>query len=206
MTPSEPFTRGVQLALRGSGAAAVIAAFYHRAMPYSRRWLETDVLPVLPALGFRTMLFVGAKPYTFEYEGIVLRAGGEFVTLDVDPSARLWGARRHVTAPAQQAADHFARERFDAVLLNGVFGFGIDTERDMNDSVAAVTAVLRRDGLLLVGWNDDRVDDPLRLPTVQGAFRAADGLPFPARKSFPGETHRYEFLRRDGGEAPPRDR
>ena len=56
----------------------------------ARYWLETEVLPKLPGLGFRRILFVGTAPYTSTYEAIVTRRGGEWITCDFNPSAAVW--------------------------------------------------------------------------------------------------------------------
>src|SRR5437867_648248 len=64
--------------------------------PPSRLWLEKEILPNLPTFGFTKILFVGTAPYTWHYERIVRRSGGEWVTAEANPSANVWGARRHI--------------------------------------------------------------------------------------------------------------
>ena len=161
--------------------------------PPSRRWLESDVLPMLPSSGFRRVLFVGTAPYTFNYERIFRKAGGVWVTSDANPSARVWGARKHVTAPVQHVDRHFAKAAFDAVIVNGVFGFGVDSDLEMNKSIAAIKRVLRPGGLFLIGWNTDKVTNPLELEEMRRGFRPASEIPFPAHCAFAAETHVYEF-------------
>jgi SAM-dependent methyltransferase len=159
----------------------------------SREWLEKDVLPLLPSLNYSRCLFVGAAPYTWHYEKIVTTAGGEWYTLDIRPSARVWGARNHVISPIQEAHLHFNEHVFDAVILNGVFGFGINSKDEKNCTIQAINKILRSDGLLLIGWNTELMESPLLLPSLQESFAVATTLPFPAHVEFTGETHVYEF-------------
>ena len=165
--------------------------------PLSRKWLETRVLPILPSLDYCRCLFVGTAPYTWHYEDVVTKAGGWWYTLDIRPSSRVWGAQRHLVAPIQQAHLHFQEGLFDAVILNGVFGFGVDSEEEMNASFRAAATILRDGGLLLLGWNTDHIiRDPLLFSEMRANFAGADTLPFPAHVEFPGETHVYDFLTR----------
>jgi hypothetical protein len=161
--------------------------------PPSRRWLETVVLPILPELGFRRILFVGTGPYTSHYERIIRQAGGMFFTSDINPSAATWGSRKHVTIPIQQIYRCFDENFFDAVILNGVFGFGVNSIVEMNKSIDAIKRVLKCEGLLLLGWNTDVTADVMRLERIRDSFGAASALPFPAHVEFPGETHVYDF-------------
>jgi hypothetical protein len=162
--------------------------------PPSRQWLERDVLPRLPRLGFRNTLFVGVAPYTRHYERAVRQSGGNWVTVDSNPSADVWGAPVHIEAPIQQIHLQCAPASFDAVILNGVFGFGVNTVLEMNRSIQAIRHVLKPAGLLLIGWNKDLGPDPLALIQIQKGFLPVEGVAFPARREFADETHVYDFL------------
>ena len=183
--------RLVLLHLVGSGR--------HYKAPPSREWLETQVLPQLPDLGFHRILFVGAGPYTWHYERVVRKAGGIWTTVDHNPSASVWGGRRHIQARVQDIGRYCAEGAVDAVILNGVFGFGLNTIAEMNDAVQAVRKILRPGGLLLLGWNTDLTPDPLDLEQMRDGFVDPSELPFPARLRFKGETHVYDFARRSSG-------
>jgi SAM-dependent methyltransferase len=159
----------------------------------SRKWLENDVLAVLPGLGFRRILFVGTAPYTWHYERIACRAGGEWITCDVNPSAAVWGARRHAVARVQEIDARFAPGYFDAVILSGVLAFGIDPGADFDAAISAISRVLRPEGLLLLGWNSDLAADPLLSGGMCRLFRAAVNLPLPSRRSFDEEAFVYDF-------------
>ncbi len=161
----------------------------------SRQFLLAEVFPWM-IRHCRCILFVGAAPYTYHYQTIFRRAGVRFVTMDVDAGARIWGAQEHIQAPVQEVDRRFAPEEFDGVVLNGVFGFGIDSPLEMNRTLAAVARVLRPGGLLLLGWNTDRTASPLELEESARWYTPVANLPFPPRRTFAGETHVYDFLQR----------
>jgi hypothetical protein len=160
--------------------------------PPSRLWLERHVLPALPPAGFRRILFVGTAPYTWHYERIVAKAGGEWVTADIRQANRVWGsAKEHLTARIQDISHYFPRGRFDCVIVNGVFGFGVNTESDIAKSLDETRRVLRSGGVLLIGWNTDLIADPMKLA---GKYGRSDTRLFPERRVFEHETHVYDFL------------
>jgi SAM-dependent methyltransferase len=159
----------------------------------SRKWLESDVLAVLPGLGFKRIMFVGTAPYTWHYERIARRAGAEWITCDVNPSAAVWGARRHAVARVQDIDTRFAPGYFDAVILSGVLAFGIVPGSDFDAAISAIWRALRPEGLLLLGWSSDAAADPLLSGAMRRLFRAAVGLPLPSRRSFDEEAFVYDF-------------
>jgi hypothetical protein len=173
----------------------------------SRQMLEQDILPRLGALGFRRALFVGVAPYTSHYEAIARRGGATWATCDVNPSAAVWGAKEHVTAPIEEIDRRFPPAAFDAVIVNGVLGFGLDTPAQVERAFTAVTNVLREGGLLLLGWNSDAAPDPLGAERMRTDFRAAAELPFPPRREFASENFVFDFqiyaprAREDGRDA-----
>jgi SAM-dependent methyltransferase len=169
----------------------------------SRRWLECELLPTLPKIGFRRALFVGTAPYTWHYERIARRAGGEWITCDISPGAAVWGARRHVVTDICEIDSHFAAGYFDAVIVNGVLAFGINTEAQLKAAVSAIWRTLRPDGLLILGWDSDAIVDPLNSQIIRDLFCAAANLPFASRRVFEAEAFVYDFQVRSGRDRPP---
>jgi len=159
----------------------------------SRQMLEQEVLPRLGSLGFRRALFVGVGPYTSHYEAIARRGGAAWATCDINPSAAVWGAKEHVTAPIEEIDRRFSAGSFDAVIVNGVLGFGLDAPAQVEQAFTAIAHVLRRGGLLLLGWNSDATPDPLAAERIRADFRPAAELPFPARREFASENFVFDF-------------
>ncbi|MBN9087220.1 MAG: hypothetical protein J0J01_09965 [Reyranella sp.] len=151
----------------------------------SRRCLETEILPRMRDR-CRSVLFVGTASYTWHYERLF--PADRYTTLDVAPRVAVWGARRHIMAPVQELTRHRPAGFFDGVVLNGVLGFGIDTPEQMRRTFDELHRILPPQGLLVVGWNTGRHEDPEELSLYDGFERSGD------RRTFPGETHVYDLL------------
>lgn len=158
----------------------------------SRRFLEDQVLPRLRDTCPR-ILFVGAGSYTYQYEKIFRADAAQFTTIDSNPGCAVWGARQHIMAPVQEIGRHRAEGSFDCVVLNGVFGFGVDDPAAMRSVVEAVHAILRPGGRMVLGWNADLHPDPAELGVLGSEFAPDPSSPWGARRTFPGETHVNDF-------------
>jgi len=136
----------------------------------ARRTLDRRILPVLAADDrLQLILFVGCEWYTWWYP--VLFAHREFWTIERRPTAsRRYGGRRAVNDDVRHIDRHFEAASFDAVICNGVFGWGIDSTTDAAAVVDQFRRVLKPDGLLVVGWTDAdgrrpvNFTDPVRVP------------------------------------------
>ena len=160
--------------------------------------MEKEILPRAANSGLSPVVFVGCAPYTWRYEKFFRGTGAEYVTTDINPSARVWGARRHVQCPIQNIDQYMPAGSVGLLFLNGVFGFGVDTEDAMNRALRSVRRVLSDGGLLLLGWNTDLIADPMGLGNAR-LFRHEGALGLPARKGFDGDTHVYDLLRPASG-------
>ncbi|SJZ47575.1 hypothetical protein SAMN02745126_01245 [Enhydrobacter aerosaccus] len=159
----------------------------------SRRCLEGEILPWVGAR-YANVLFVGAAPYTHHYEKLFRR--GQYTTLDSHPSTAVWGAADHIRAPVQDINRHRRPGSFDCVILNGVFGFGVDTVTDQRAVIEALHQAMRPGAFLVVGWNTDRHGDPEALGLFEPFFERNAEAPWAKRRTFAGETHVYDFYRR----------
>jgi SAM-dependent methyltransferase len=162
-----------------------------------RVYLEREILPVLMANGYQRALFVGCRRYTAHYGPIFKASGVEYWTMDIDPKARRWGdPERHVVGDVCVAERHLPIRGFDLVLLNGVFGFGVDDDASMGRALEAVHAVMKPGGVLLVGWNEGLIRDPAVLAEMQARFTPDAPPPLPWRKVFADDVHHvYDFYR-----------
>jgi hypothetical protein len=156
----------------------------------SRRCLEDELLPWL-AQRYRKILFVGTGSYTHHYEKQFRR--DQYTTIDWHPRNAVWGARDHITAPVEEIARHRPKGFFDCVILNGVFGFGVDEVEHMRTVIEALHGALAPQGLLVVGWNTDMHADPEELGLYDPYFTSNTVEPWVRRRSFPSETHVYDF-------------
>ena len=174
-----------------------------------RLLLEQCILPHYAARpDMRNVLFVGVGWYTAGYEALL--DGLQYTTIDVDPRAARYGSRhRHVVTSIVAATDHFAAGEFDLVVLNGVFGWGLNARADVEAALHGVRQLLRPGGELVVGWYDvpryrpfpfsdcralndfePAVFAPLGLAAVNEWLDTTD-LPGPRHPISPDEVERY---------------
>ena len=159
-----------------------------------RKLLVRWILPDLSQPG-TTVLWVGCQPYTRTYMDVIERTGAECWTLEIDPAARRWGhTRRHIVGDLQMVGTLCLPAQFDVVLVNGVFGYGLDIESGQNEAIEGLARVLKADGLLMLGWNTHRTSDPLRLPAIRRFFIRSQRPGFEQRITFPESTHVYDFF------------
>ena len=158
--------------------------------------LVNEILPAYAASGGR-ILWIGCRRYTKDYGRLLEKNGGECWTVDIEIEHAKWGEKgRHLTGDLLSIDQLVAAATFDSVLCNGVFGFGVDTRSAQLAALRAMAKILKPGGRLLLGWNTERVEDPLRLDFVQNAF-AGDALTgHGARWAIPEAGYVYDFLRR----------
>lgn len=161
-----------------------------------RRYMTRHILPALASSKVQRILFVGCKAYTARYGKQLTRAAIDYWTTDINPAAAIWGEKdHHIVCDIAKIDDVCPAESFDAVLLNGVIGDGVDEESEMNRAVNAIAHILRPHGILLIGWNSDKKhSNPMELDAVTMYFRHECVLPLPLRKSFPDTDHVYDWL------------
>ncbi len=156
----------------------------------SRRFLEDELLPWLASRHGR-ILFVGTAAYTHHYERQFRR--DQYTTIDRHPRTAVWGARDHITAPIEEIGRHRPKGFFDCIILNGIFGFGVDEIDHMRAVIKELHHALRPGGFLIVGWNTDLHADPETLGLFTPYFVPNEEEPWTARRQFPSETHVYDF-------------
>ena len=151
-----------------------------------RRILERVILPYYNAQpDIQTVLFVGVAWYTRHYDRSYFPRK-DYWTVDSSHAARRYGARQHIEALVESLPARFSTGHFDLVLMNGVYGHGIDDKGTCERSFEACYQLLRIGGHFLLGWND--------VPEYRGApLESIESL-----KQFvpvalpPLGTHKYE--------------
>jgi len=159
-----------------------------------RRFLHRQIVPALRRSGIRRLLFVGVRSYTRGTLRQLQDAGIEVWTTDIDPAAQAFGVKgRHLTADIRSLSSGMLPFQPDAIVMNGVLGYGVDSEADCAQTLASVADLLPPNGRLLLGWNTDRCPDIPALSAAAGLAPAA--LPgLEQTVTFPGSTHVYTFL------------
>jgi SAM-dependent methyltransferase len=163
-----------------------------------RTILVGRILPALSKPGI-TMLWVGCRRYTRRYPAMIERQGAVCWTLEIDPAVRHYGhPERHTVGDLQKVGVLYPIGHFDVALVNGVFGWGLDSLDGQNEAVEGLARILKPGGMLMLGWNTDRSSDPTKLPAIERSFIPSRRTGFDRRITVSEVTHVYDFLlRRD---------
>ena len=178
-----------RLPMSAEGRAADIAA------APDRRVLRDDIFPHV-ARRAGNILFVGVQAYTTDYPALLEAGGGTCFTNDYDPKSAAHGvAGRHATGCVTRIADLFSGTRFETIVMTGVFGFGVNRYSHQIAALDACAATLVPGGMLVLGWNDRRVDASV---LEEATLRWFDYRPLghlPPRIWVTGYDHNFAFLR-----------
>jgi hypothetical protein len=162
----------------------------------SRYFMQDTILPVISGLPRGRVLFVGCRSYTLGYREFFRDTNVEYWTCDIDPAAKIWGeGRRHLICDIREIDVHAPPQSFNTVILNGVFGYGVDDVADMNRTAERIHRVLEHHGHLVLGWNQTRVPDPVELDAIQSLYDRDISLSLPLRKTFDDSDHVYDLFR-----------
>lgn len=172
-----------------------------------RRLLEEVILPYYGARDeVRCVLFVGTHWYTAHYARYLPNA--RFITLDIDPAqARYGGTGGHLIASVTEVDRHLAPGSVDLVVLNGIFGWGLNRRDDAEQALRALHRVMRAGAELVVGWNDVASRRPFPFGELR-ALQAYEPVVCPPLgrtvvDSGSDNGHRFEFYRKRPAAAAP---
>jgi hypothetical protein len=169
-----------------------------RYTPPDRKLLEQEILPAL-AKEAQRVLFVGVQWYTARYRALF--AGKTFATIDPNPKLAEFGSEEHAVDVVENLERHFSGTTFDAVVMNGVIGFGLNDATKVDAALAACAAKMRQGGLLVLGVNEEKPSyvDPstapaaaLFEPSAFDAFEPKIVVPVPFRE----RTHTFLFWKK----------
>lgn len=126
---------------------------YVSAYKPDRALLKHIVFPaVLADPARRRVLFVGVEFYTVPY--LWQFRDRDFWTIDPVAWKRKFGSpRHHIVDGVENLGHHVGPEHFDAIIVNGVVNYGVDTPEQAEAMFRACATAMRPGGLLVVGWN-----------------------------------------------------
>ena len=163
-----------------------------------RIYLTRELIPAVARRGGK-LLFVGCRRYTKNYLALFGAHGADCWTIDIDLSVARRGApERHVVGDLLHALDHWSPATFDTIVLNGVFGFGLNAMRDQDAALRVCRRLLTADGRLILGWNIDRCVDPSELSAVRSHYRPSSLSGLAPHQTFAKSAHVFDtFTVRD---------
>lgn len=138
-----------------------------------RKILEEQIFPYYKNRpDIKRILFVGCDWYTHHYPKEFHRSQ-EFFTIDPAPDRRLFGSKRHIVTSLEELDRHFADGFFDLIICNGVFGYGLNEQRQCELAFEQCYRCLRTNGEFVLGWDDIPEKTPIPLDNINSlkAFR-----------------------------------
>ncbi len=137
---------------------------YERGKYEDRNVLEAIIFPyILAHKNPKTILDIGREDYQKFYNDFFKRR--ILWTMDNDPEREKYGAPgKHITDYASNLKKHFKNNYFDFILMNGVLGWGLNSDEAINKAFNAIYKVLKPDGIFVLGWNDS----PMDLDKIEG--------------------------------------
>lgn len=172
-----------------------------------RRLLEDTILPYFAARDeYSRILFVGCTWFTQRYQQLF--AGKEYWTLEPNPDRQRFGAERHIVGFLRDIGRHFVPDSLDAIFCNGLLGWGLDRQWQIERAFNACVDCLRPGGVFVLGWNDMAQRRPCRPEDCQ-SLRRLQAFEFPplhaARHRCRGASrHTYDFYVKESGQPDSR--
>lgn len=118
-----------------------------------RHVLEDVIIPHIKSRhDLQKILFVGCDWYTKPYKKLFKYK--EYWTIEIDRNKQKYGADNHIIDGLQNLSKYINPGYFDVIIYNGVFGYGINTRKDTEESFHQCFQALRPGGILVFGWND----------------------------------------------------
>ena len=172
-----------------------------------RTFLENVLLPELANLlrEHDRVLFVGLDYYTTSYGAFFNKQ--EFHTIDVVCWRRVYSRNGiHKTQDLKTLTNAYPPNYFQLIIVNGIFGFGIDDSAGIAKSLKEASQCLRPGGYILVGWNPGRKSLPLSFDfIVPNLVRCAPLKKYGGVIDFithQGDPHQYLFFTKSTNEEP----
>jgi len=123
----------------------------------NRLFLENQIFDLLNAR-FKQQsararcLFLGTDKRSWHYPQ---RLDADFFTMDIEPKKAIYGNRgQHTIGSASTLLQYYSPSSFDVIIANGLIGFGMNQQQDCEALLAGAHALLKENGLLVLGYND----------------------------------------------------
>jgi len=168
---------------------------YKRPKFEDRDVLERIIFPyVLSRLNPQRILDIGREDYQQFYN--LFFQNRELWTIDKNPERREFGAKNHIIDDVANLKKYFSSNYFDFILMNGVFGWGLNDKEAIEKTFAAIYDILKPNGLFVFGWNDIEDLTPVPLNKIKALakfkpfyFKPLHGTTFKAKTN----KHTYGF-------------
>ncbi len=150
-----------------------------------RQILETLILPWYAAHpGIRRVLFVGCADFTQFYESFF--ADQDYFTIEINPARAQYGAtkpKHHFIDSVENVDRYFLPSSLDLIIINGVFGWGLDQQGLAETVIDKFYDLLSTQGALMIGWNKLAKNTPF-IPSELSGLNHFDRVTLPGMEAF----------------------
>lgn len=128
---------------------------YKREKLNDRNVLEEIIFPyVLAKYDPQTILDIGREDYQAFYNDFF--EGRDLYTIDMNPKHAEFGMKgKHEIDNVTNLKNHYQDSQFDFILMNGVYGWGLNEEKDIQVTFNAVYDILKPGGVFILGFNEE---------------------------------------------------
>lgn len=127
--------------------------------------------------------------------------GDKVYTIDINKKNSVYGFNPtnkkygyHVVGSALELDRYFEPNYFDIILLNGVFGWGINSIEDQRKTIEVIYKVSKKDSKLLIGWNVNKSIDPVLSKLTNNLFEHEHWAGLSKRIVMNNTTHVFDFF------------
>lgn len=166
----------------------------------NRQFLENAIFKYLDTLlntDSAQCLFIGTDKRSWHYRS---RFKAKYFTIDNDPGKAIYGdIRNHTIGSATELTRQYERDQFDVIVANGLIGFGINEMDQCEAFFAGLEAILKPNGVLVLGHNNGPSHIGFKLEEVKNYHLFDEFVPYfndldQSRYVF--GDHIFVFLRR----------
>ena len=200
LTRCEPVALLIKRLVPAPMRQALMRPVYKDAMWHlpDRRYMESVIIPFLGERNIAKVLLVGCRRFTMHYPTMLAARGVTAWTIDIDADAEKFGVPgRHIIGDASVLDTNPTCFGFDAIVLSGVLGYGINEVGAIRRTFRGLARILTQGSILIVGWNQGLTDDIKSVPECVGFFDPLVHPTIPARKVFADSNHVYDFMLRN---------
>ncbi|MBW4634494.1 MAG: class I SAM-dependent methyltransferase [Iphinoe sp. HA4291-MV1] len=126
--------------------------------------LEDVIIPYFISRSeYHKILFVGCEWYNKPYRQLFRNQ--EYWTIEIEEWKKRYASKRHIIDSLLNLDLHIENNYFDIIIYNGVFGHGINSREDVEESFNQCYKALREGGILVFGWNNVPQYTPIPVTT-----------------------------------------
>ncbi len=159
-----------------------------------RQVLETVILPYFAqSPEFSKILFVGTAWYTEGYNTVFREK--DYWTIEPNPSQAQYGSSNHIIDSIENVEQHFQPNEFDLIICNGVFGWGLNAQPNVEAAFGHCFNLLHEGSIFVFGWNNVPEHYPFPLENCEALklFRSFEFPPLSASQYQTTSKNRHTF-------------